>query len=115
MPINETNSLSALLESLQYFYKKTGTRVTFEYVMLQAENDTQQDAEELADFARKIPSKINLIEYNPIDGGIYQKSSGNAMHRFKAILEEKGCIVNIRRSRGEDIDAACGQLANKHQ
>jgi 23S rRNA (adenine2503-C2)-methyltransferase len=113
MPINETNSLAALMEALLYFYDKTGTRITYEYVMLKDENDTLQDAEELAAFASKIPSKINLIEYNPIDNGIYEKSSGNAIHRFKALLEERNCIVNIRRSRGEDIDAACGQLANK--
>jgi 23S rRNA (adenine2503-C2)-methyltransferase len=113
MPINETNSLDALKDALLYFYSKTGTRITFEYVMLQDENDTAQDAAELAAFARDIPSKINLIEYNPIENGIYQKSSGNAIHRFKDFLEEKGCIINIRRSRGEDIDAACGQLANK--
>jgi 23S rRNA (adenine2503-C2)-methyltransferase len=115
MPINETNSLDALKEALLYFYSKTGTRITFEYVMLQAENDTLQDAIELSSFAKGIPSKINLIEYNPIENGIYQKSSGNAIHRFKDALEERGCIVNIRRSRGEDIDAACGQLANKQQ
>jgi len=113
MPINETNSLAALKEALEYFYAKTGTRVTYEYVMLQNENDTPQDALELAAFSKYVPSKINLIEYNPIENGIYQKSSGNAIHRFKALLEEKGCIVNIRRSRGEDIDAACGQLANR--
>jgi len=113
MPINETNSLAALAEALLYFYEKTGTRVTYEYVMLQDENDTPKDAEELAAFAKLIPSKINLIEYNPIENGIYQKSSGNAMHRFKDLLEQRGSIVNIRRSRGQDIDAACGQLANK--
>jgi 23S rRNA (adenine2503-C2)-methyltransferase len=113
MPINETNSLAALREALEYFYEKTGTRITYEYVMLKDENDTATDAEELAVFAKYVPSKINLIEYNPIDNGIYMKSSGNAIHRFKALLEERGCIVNIRRSRGEDIDAACGQLANK--
>ena len=114
MPINETNSLEALMDALVYFYDRTGTRVTYEYVMLKDENDTAQDARELASFAKRIPSKINLIEYNPIENGIYEKSSGNAMHRFKDMLEENGCIVNIRRSRGQDIDAACGQLANKH-
>jgi len=114
MPINETNSLEALMDALVYFYDRTGTRITYEYVMLKDENDTPQDARELASFAKRIPSKINLIEYNPIENGIYEKSSGNAMHRFKDMLEENGCIVNIRRSRGQDIDAACGQLANKH-
>ncbi|MGZ5244395.1 MAG: 23S rRNA (adenine(2503)-C(2))-methyltransferase RlmN [Bacteroidia bacterium] len=115
MAINETNSLSALKDALKHFYNKTGTRVTFEYVMLQGFNDTMEDAKELADFCRVIPSKVNLIEYNEIEDGLYQKSSGNALHRFKDYLDSKGIIANVRRSRGEDIDAACGQLANKNQ
>ncbi|MDQ3073660.1 MAG: 23S rRNA (adenine(2503)-C(2))-methyltransferase RlmN [Bacteroidota bacterium] len=113
MPINETNTISALKEALRYFYDKTGTRITLEYVMLQGFNDTLADADELAAFSRTVPSKINLIEYNPIDGGIFKKSFGNAIYRFKDRLEHHNVIVNIRRSRGEDIDAACGQLANK--
>jgi 23S rRNA (adenine2503-C2)-methyltransferase len=115
MAINETNSLSVLKAALKHFYDKTGTRVTFEYVMLQGFNDTMEDAKELADFCRVVPSKVNLIEYNPIENGLYQKSSGNALHRFKDYLDSKGIIANVRRSRGEDIDAACGQLANKNQ
>lgn len=115
MAINETNNLNALKDALKHFYNKTGTRVTFEYVMLQGFNDTMEDAKELAEFCRVIPSKVNLIEYNPIEDGLYQKSSGNALHRFKDYLDSKGIIANVRRSRGEDIDAACGQLANKNQ
>ncbi|MCX6351056.1 MAG: 23S rRNA (adenine(2503)-C(2))-methyltransferase RlmN [Bacteroidetes bacterium] len=113
MPINDTNSLEILKEALIYFHSKTQTRITFEYVMLGGFNDTPEDAKELAQFARAVPCKINLIEYNPIEGGIYIKSSGNTMHRFKAYLEGAKLIVNLRRSRGEDIDAACGQLAGK--
>ncbi len=115
MAINETNSLSALKDALKHFYNKTGTRVTFEYVMLHGFNDTMEDAKELAEFCRVIPSKVNLIEYNEIEDGLYQKSSGNALHRFKDYLDSKGIIANVRRSRGEDIDAACGQLANKNK
>jgi 23S rRNA (adenine2503-C2)-methyltransferase len=115
MPINDTNTLDALREALQYFYEKTGTRVTFEYVMLKGFNDTLQDAQELAAFCRTVPSKVNLIEYNPIENGLFEKSSGNALHRFRDYLDSKGVIANVRRSRGEDIDAACGQLANKNK
>lgn len=115
MAINETNNLAELKEALQYFHTKTGTRITLEYVMLQGFNDTLQDARELVAFCRNVPCKVNLIEYNPIENGQFQKSSGNALHRFKDFLEKEGVITNIRRSRGEDIDAACGQLANKSQ
>jgi 23S rRNA (adenine2503-C2)-methyltransferase len=114
MGINDTNSLDALREALQHFVEKTGTRITFEYVMLKGFNDTMEDAKELAAFCRTVPSKVNLIEYNPIEDGLFEKSSGNALHRFKDYLESKGIIANVRRSRGEDIDAACGQLANKN-
>jgi 23S rRNA (adenine2503-C2)-methyltransferase len=114
MPINETNTLDALKEALRYFYDKTGTRITFEYVMLKGFNDSLKDAEELAAFCRTVPCKVNLIEYNPIEGGAFEKSSGNALHRFRDFLDSKAIIANVRRSRGEDIDAACGQLANKN-
>lgn len=115
MAINETNNLEALKEALQYFYGKTGTRITFEYVMLQGFNDGPEDARELEAFCRAVPCKVNLIEYNPIEDGVFKKSSGNALHRFRDYLESKGIIANVRRSRGEDIDAACGQLANKYK
>lgn len=115
MGINETNNLDALADALTYFYSQTETRITFEYVMLKGFNDTLEDARELAQFCRKVPCKVNLIEYNPIEGGEFEKSSGNALHRFKDYLESKGIIANVRRSRGSDIDAACGQLANKNQ
>lgn len=113
MSINETNTLDSLKEALKYFYDKTGTRVTLEYVLLQGFNDTLADADELALFSRVVPSKINLIEYNPIENGIFGKSSSNATHRFIDQLASRKVIANLRKSRGEDIDAACGQLANK--
>jgi 23S rRNA (adenine2503-C2)-methyltransferase len=73
-----------------------------------------KDAEELANFAWTVPSKINLIEYNPIEDGEFEKSSNNVAHNFMNYLNERNLIVNLRRSRGEDIDAACGQLANRN-
>jgi 23S rRNA (adenine2503-C2)-methyltransferase len=113
MPINDSNSLEDLSEALNYFYKKTGTRVTLEYCVINDINDNPEEAEELVRFARKIPCKINLIEYNPIDQAEYTSSSIEKLEAFKEYLERNKLIVNIRRSRGKDIDAACGQLANK--
>lgn len=113
MPINEHNSLEALGEALTYFYEKTGTRVTYEYIIFKDFNDTLEDAAELAQFCQLIPCKVNIIEYNPIEEAEFVNTSGNRMYRFKDHLESKGVIVNIRRSRGRDVDGACGQLALK--
>jgi 23S rRNA (adenine2503-C2)-methyltransferase len=115
MPINETNSLENLAEALNYFYEKTGSRVTFEYIVFKDFNDSLQDARELADFCRKTTAKVNIIEYNPIDDGEFKQTTPERLNVFKNHLESKGIIVNIRRSRGKDIDAACGQLANKNK
>jgi 23S rRNA (adenine2503-C2)-methyltransferase len=114
MPINDSNSLEDLTEALNYFYDKTGSRITLEYCVINEVNDHIEDAEELAAFARNIVCKINLIEYNPIENADYLSSSGNRIDRFAKHLESKRLIVNVRRSRGKDIDAACGQLANKN-
>ncbi len=113
MPINEHNNLEALADALRYFYEKTKTRVTYEYIIFKDFNDGIEDAEELATFCQVIPCKVNIIEYNPIDEAGFQNTSGNRMYRFKEHLESKGIIVNIRRSRGKDVDGACGQLALK--
>ncbi|MEY2923977.1 MAG: hypothetical protein RLZZ337_517 [Bacteroidota bacterium] len=113
MPINDSNSLEDLIEAINYFYDKTGTRVTLEYCVINDINDDSIEAEELVAFARQIKCKINLIEYNPIDLAEFRASSIEKVERFAAYLEEKKLIVNVRRSRGKDIDAACGQLANK--
>ena len=115
MPINENNSLENLAEALTYFYQKTGTRVTFEYIAFKDFNDSIKDAQELADFCRKVPAKVNIIEYNPIDDGEFKQTTPERLEAFKEHLERKGIIVNVRRSRGKDIDAACGQLANKNK
>jgi len=115
MPINDSNDIEGVIEALDYWYAKTGNRVTHEYVMLSHFNETAEDARELAEICAKVPSKVNLIEYNPIDNAIYERTSGNRAMSFKRELEKHGVIANIRRSRGKDIDAACGQLANKHK
>jgi len=115
MAINESNNLGVLAESLRHFHEKTGTRVTFEYILFDGFNDGLRDAQELAIFCRHVPCKINLIEYNPIDDGVFQRASEKRTADFVSFLEDKNLVVNVRRSRGKDIDAACGQLANKNE
>jgi 23S rRNA (adenine2503-C2)-methyltransferase len=114
MAINESNNLEALAEALQYFHEKTGTRVTFEYIIFRDFNDQLEDAQELANFCACVPCKVNVIEYNPIDGGEFQQAEPERVNAFVGLLESRNIIVNVRRSRGKDIDAACGQLANKN-
>lgn len=115
MEINDTNNLAVLSEALQYFYEKTGSRITFEYIIFKDFNDDLQDAKELADFCKNVPVKINIIEYNPIDDGEFQQADQRKVDAFAKFLEQKNLVVNVRRSRGKDIDAACGQLANKNK
>ncbi|MFT4755458.1 MAG: 23S rRNA (adenine2503-C2)-methyltransferase [Vicingaceae bacterium] len=114
MPINDQNNLENLADALKYFYERTETRVTFEYIIFKDFNDEIQDAIELAEFCQHIPCKINIIEYNPIDDADFQQASTKKVDAFAGYLEKQHLIVNIRRSRGKDIDAACGQLANKN-
>ncbi len=114
MDINDSNNLEALSDALRYFHSKTGTRVTFEYIIFRDFNDELEDAQELAEFAKCVPCKINIIEYNAIDDGEFQQATRAKVDAFANYLEEKNIIVNVRRSRGKDIDAACGQLANKN-
>lgn len=115
MEINNENSLKSLSEALVYFYEKTGSRITFEYILFQDFNDSLDDAANLARFCRAFPVKINLIEYNPVDGVDFKKTLPERTDAFARFLEDKNMIVNVRRSRGKDIDAACGQLANKNK
>lgn len=113
MPINETNSLEVLEEALTYFYQKTKNKITFEYITFNHFNDGEQDARELAKICRQFPAKVNIIEYNPIDQVDFTKSDSDRIDRFAIALRKLGIMVSVRRSRGKDIDAACGQLANK--
>jgi len=111
MSINETNNLETLEDSLRYYYNKTKKQVTYEYVMLNEVNDTIEDANNLVKFSRIIPSKVNLIEFNLVDGISFKKSSQLRTQKFMKILKKNGITVNLRKSRGEDVSAACGQLA----
>lgn len=113
MPINEKSNLAELLESLQYWYLKTKKIITFEYVIWKGINDLQKDANALVAYCKKVPSKVNLIEYNAIDDGEFQQASPAATRMYIKTLEANNIVVNVRHSRGKDIDAACGQLANK--
>ncbi|MCK0130461.1 23S rRNA (adenine(2503)-C(2))-methyltransferase RlmN [Flavobacteriaceae bacterium F08102] len=113
MPINEKSNLAELLASLQYWYEKTNKIITFEYVVWEGINDTKKDAVALVKFCKKVPSKVNLIEYNAIDDGEFQQANPEAIQMYVNTLEAHNIVVNVRRSRGKDIDAACGQLANK--
>ncbi len=115
MPINEQNSLQALKQAIRYFYEKTNARITYEYIIFKDFNDTLQDAKELAEFCKISPCKINIIEYNSIEKGEFKQAEKEKVQQFADFLESKNLIVNIRRSRGKDIDAACGQLANKNK
>jgi len=113
MPFNATFTLADLRESLIYWYEKTKSRITYEYVVWEGINDKKKDVDALVDFCRFAPSKVNLIEYNPIDEGEFQQASKAAIDMYVETLEKNGITVTVRRSRGKDIDAACGQLANK--
>jgi len=113
MPINDSNPLEDLSEALNYFYQKTKRKITLEYAVMNDTNDGSQEAKELIRFAKKIPCKVNLIEYNPIDLANFKGAETDKIAAFAEQIEHAGIIVNIRRSRGKDIDAACGQLANK--
>ena len=113
MPFNETFPLTDLREALEYWYAKTNRKITYEYVVWKDVNDKQKDIDALVKFCKYVPCKVNLIEYNPIDDGEFQQASNTAIEKYIQSLERNRIIVNVRRSRGKDIDAACGQLANK--
>ncbi|MBL7830738.1 MAG: 23S rRNA (adenine(2503)-C(2))-methyltransferase RlmN [Saprospiraceae bacterium] len=113
MPINESNNLKTLTEALQYFQIKSGNRITFEYIAFQNFNLGEEDAKNLIKIYKKVPARINIIEYNPIDNAPFTNADFDQVDHFAKILREAGVMVTVRKSRGKDIDAACGQLANK--
>jgi len=113
MPINETNNLEILIESLIYFDQRTKGKISFEYIAFKGFNDQKEDALALANLCSHFPVKVNIIEYNPIGGVSFEKSNPITIDEFANVLRRNGVTATIRRSRGKDIDAACGQLANK--
>ena len=113
MPINDQNSIPALMDALDRYCDGAGNRVTFEYILLKDLNDSIKDAKELVKLCRRFPVKVNLIEYNPVEGMPFERTLPEKANAFAELLNSKGIIAKIRRSRGKDIDAACGQLANK--
>nr|MBA2744917.1 23S rRNA (adenine(2503)-C(2))-methyltransferase RlmN [Flavisolibacter sp.] len=114
MPINETNNLSALVDALNHFYKMTKNEITLEFILFKDFNDSIQDADELIKIYRQVPADlVNIIEYNPIEFARFEKPSEEKVEKFMAYLEKNKVNARLRRSRGKDIDAACGQLANK--
>jgi len=115
MPINEQNNLEVLMDSIAYFYQKTGNRISYEYIAFDQFNLGQQDAQNLASLCRRFPVKVNIIEYNPVDGTSFARASEQEVNQFARYLRQKEIMVTVRKSRGKDIDAACGQLANKEK
>jgi 23S rRNA (adenine2503-C2)-methyltransferase len=116
MPINETNNIKTLIEALNYFYQQTGNEITFEYILFKDFNDSRKDADELVRIFRQVPADlVNIIEYNPIEQALFAKPAEESVSQFMEHLEKNRVNARLRRSRGKDIDAACGQLANKEQ
>lgn len=113
IPFNRNHPLAELTDALVFYHQKTGKRFTIEYLLLKDVNDTLDDARALAEFCRSFPVKINLIEFNPVEGIPYHRAEMRRMKAFRDFLESRNLVVNIRQSRGKDIDAACGQLAGK--
>ena len=114
MPFSVKFPLTNIKDSLNYWYQKTKSRITLEYIVWKGINDSKEDINALVKFCKTIPSKVNLIQYNSIDGGKYSQASSEIIQNYVSTLEKENIIVKIRKSRGDDIDAACGQLANKH-
>jgi len=113
MPFSKNFPLTDLRDALQYWYQKTKSKITYEYVVWKDINDNKASIEALVKFCKYVPCKVNLIEYNPIDDGEFQQASDEAIDAYIKALESNGIVAKVRRSRGKDIDAACGQLANK--
>jgi len=113
MPINEQNNLASLMDAMEYYYRKTRNRISYEYIAFQGFNDQIEDAKKLVKLCKRFPVRVNIIEYNPIEGASFTKSSEDQIDTFARYLTDHDVVVTVRRSRGKDIDAACGQLANK--
>jgi 23S rRNA (adenine2503-C2)-methyltransferase len=114
MPVNKRYDLKELADAIKYYYKKTGKRITYEYLLLGGVNDSDKDAEALTEFTKISACKINLIEYNPTENDFYKNPSKERTKQFEYFIKTKNLVVTIRKSKGQDINAACGQLANKN-
>lgn len=115
MPFATKFPLDELLESLQFWFDKTKNRITFEYVIWEGINDQEEDISALIEYCKQVPSKVNLIQYNSIGDAQFKQASNEIVEQYQNSLESNGIVATIRNSRGSDIDAACGQLANKNQ
>jgi 23S rRNA (adenine2503-C2)-methyltransferase len=113
MPFTKNFPLTDLREALEYWYSKTKSKITYEYVVWKGINDNKESVDALVRFCKYVPCKVNLIEYNSIDDDNFQQASEQATNDYISALERNKIVVKVRRSRGKDIDAACGQLANK--
>ena len=113
MPINDQNNLEALIGAMTYYYQKTKNKISFEYIAFKGYNDSIADAERLVDLCRHFPVLVNIIEYNPVPGIHFEKSDALSIDQFASFLRTNDIMATVRKSRGKDIDAACGQLANK--
>jgi 23S rRNA (adenine2503-C2)-methyltransferase len=113
MPFTKNFPLTDLRESLEYWYRKTKSKITYEYVVWKGINDDKKSIDALVKFCKYVPCKVNLIEYNPIDDGLFQQANEQSINAYLEALERSNIVAKVRRSRGKDIDAACGQLANK--
>ena len=115
MPFNSSMNLTELRSALEYWYEKTKSRITYEYVVWEGINDKASDIQALIKFCKFAPAKVNIIQYNPIDDGEFVQAGEKSVNQYVRTLEQSGITVTVRRSRGQDIDAACGQLANKSE
>jgi len=113
MPINNQNNLETIIEALKYFHNLCRGRISYEYIAFQGFNDQPADAQNLIKLCKHFPVGVNIIEYNPIEGLSFEKSDADTIDEFAKRLTKAGVMTTVRRSRGKDIDAACGQLANK--
>ena len=113
MPINEQNNLEVLMDAIHYFHTTTGNRISYEYIAFDGFNEGIEDAKNLVKLCSRFPVKVNVIEYNTVEGVTLTKARQEQVDEFARYVRSKGVMISVRRSRGKDIDAACGQLANR--
>ena len=114
MPFSKSFPIKELVDSLEYWYKKIKRKITFEYLIWKEINDDFEHINALVSICKRIPSKVNIIEYNDTDNSMFRNADDKWINNYVTTLKENRIPVSVRRSRGKDIDAACGQLANKY-